>query len=138
MTDINKLDQDKNEWNIPRRGILKNMALVTGAFLTGVLRLDNTSAQTPLSYSIPEIHAHKCCALCTSHNENCRDSMCQSSLSWLCFEGTEIYRCVECYNRDVENIRVPDGVEIRCQSSYLCQYVVCSRAWGPNEEPSFK
>ena len=134
----NKLDQDKSEWNIPRRGILKNMALVTGAFLTGVLRLDDVIGQGPLPTETGSRPGDKCCALCIASDSNCQENMCQSSLSWLCFEGTEIYRCVECYNRDVENIRVPDGEEIRCQNIGLCQYVVCSRAWGPNEKDPFK
>ena len=128
----NKLDQDKNEWNIPRRGILKNMALVTGAFLTGVLRLDDVFGQD----SIPETvfrAEDKCCGLCKASDPNCQVSMCQSSLSWICFQGTEIYRCVECYSIDVTKDK-----NNRCQHRGLCKDVVCSRAWGPNEVPPFK
>ena len=83
-----KLDRETKEWHIPRRGILKSAALVTGAFLAAVLRLDDTFGQAQSSDEIPTTRSHRCCSLCLAHDGDCVESRCKTSLSWICLSGS--------------------------------------------------
>lgn len=137
MTDEKKSNQKgaMTEWNIPRRGFLQRASLVTGAFIAGVFRLDEVLGSNAIQHCYDgDIHDVKCCSLCCESRQDCPPAgqRCVSELVWLCSDRTQVpnvmYRCVECYSIDVHSTPNP-----ACSNRSLCQYVICSRAQGPNE-----
>ncbi len=84
-----------DDLTLPRRGFLQRAALLSGVFLTGVLRLKKAQALHTDEF---QTHDYKCCTLFDTHDPTCTPSRCVSSLFWTCphTDGV-IYVCAECY-----------------------------------------
>lgn len=116
-----------------RRGFLQKTAIVTGAFITGVLRLDNVFADEEAANAGPP-YKYKCCNLWKKHNDPvCDLSTCISQLYWVCpweEDGEELlYRCVECYKT---KHNLPDTVTMGCHIVSDI-HVKCSKGVHPDD-----
>lgn len=125
-------EESKNEMRIPRRGFLQRVSLITGAFLAGVFRIDEAFGTDGIHCFDGQLKHYKCCSLCCDHDPTCKSGQCNTYLIWLCPDGGVMYKCIECYSIDYKTKENP-----MCQNPKLCQYVVCSRAQGPNESEPF-
>ena len=96
-------------FTLPRRGFLQRTALVSGAFLTGVLRLQKPQASESEDdeyANVPGFYYRECCTLLSSHDPGCTPDKCNGSnggtaysLFWTCPKNGVIWVCVECYNK---------------------------------------
>ncbi|MYD44873.1 MAG: twin-arginine translocation signal domain-containing protein [Gammaproteobacteria bacterium] len=90
-----------------RRGFLQKCALVTGAFMIGVLRLDNTFGEEDESSS--EEEKTYCCTLMAEYKRDCLTrEKCVSKFYWICSWQAKpkkvryIIKCVECFSNVIE------------------------------------
>lgn len=120
-------DNSSKELSLPRRSLLQRIALISGVFFTGVLRLENAFANYRIGTST---FKQDCCDLAKEHDPTCDIASCTSSLYWTCRHGNYIYRCVECY--DVEHGLNEREQLTGCVWSNL-ENIKCSRSIHPNE-----
>lgn len=114
---------------LPRRGFIQRVALMSGVFVTGVLRLDKAFAGDEGVNC--NVYSYKCCSLYSPHSSTCDLSSCASHLYWICPADGVLYRCVECYN--VKHGKSGATKISGCTDPDLCDDVKCSRAIHPRE-----
>ena len=113
---------------IERRSFLRQITLVSGSFILGVLGLPKSSEASgcgPGSVGF----TYECCCLCKwPWNKNCLDD-CSDIWGWVC-QGTDPYEwwiCYECFETCTNVWNTDTCAEGIC-SSHCCTDVKCSWA----------
>lgn len=133
--ELNIYEGKQNGLGYPRRGFLQRCALVTGAFVVGVLRLDKSYADGEDCESGSD--PWYCCGFVVTI-PNCDLSTCLAKFYWVCdwYDDDDIpyiIRCVECFDVKISSEGKKETNQCRTEVANHREHLRCGVALHPDD-----